>query len=169
MRTDVGTDPCAPPRPRGRQSGFGSCPAGGVRGFDLRSRREIAHNSTPGTDLATIADANRTQRQGRSTKIYIVADYRETRASAYILVRSSAAHATMTPEGAVRSDAPEYLCADRMDHQQAWTDLADWSDIRAGHDQIHVPEEAGEKAMVPPIEVVGYSMEPDALIGWVER
>jgi hypothetical protein len=62
----------------------------------------------------------------------------------------------MAPDCAVRSEAPEDLRGDRMDQQQAWPDFADWRNVRARQDQIHVPEQAADKSMISPKEVVRY-------------
>jgi hypothetical protein len=98
---------------------------------------------------------------GVESYIDVVADHRQTRTSTYIMVGSifvgsSGANATMAPDGAVRSKASEDLRGDRMDHHQAWADFADWPDVRTSQEQVHVPEEAGEKAMISPKEVVRY-------------
>lgn len=64
----------------------------------------------------------------------------------------------MTPDGAVRAEAPEDLRGDRMNQQQAGSDFADWSDVRTSQEQVQMPEESGEKAVISPKEVVGYAM-----------
>jgi hypothetical protein len=64
----------------------------------------------------------------------------------------------MTPDGAVRTETPEELRGDRMNQQQAWPDFADWRNVRTGQEQVQMPKESGEKAMISPKEVVGYAM-----------
>ena len=98
---------------------------------------------------------------GVKSYIDVVADHRHTRTGTYIMigsvfVGSSGPNATMAPDGAVRSEASEDLRGDRVGEHQAWADFADWPDVRTGQEQVHVPEEAGEKAMISPKEVVRY-------------
>jgi hypothetical protein len=42
----------------------------------------------------------------------------------------------MTPDGAIRAEAPEDLRGDRMKQKQAWPDFAVWPDVRTGQEQV---------------------------------
>lgn len=119
-----------------RFSGWADRPVSVTNGVQLCMRREILHHDPAGADFTAVTNDNRPEHEGARTERDMVADHRETRTSADVLVGSSAANTALTPDGAVRTEAPEDLRGDRMNQQQAGPDFAEWRNVRTGQEQV---------------------------------